>query len=377
MLLFATPLMAWVKEMENPGLYQGDMELDPDQLQAVRNGKFSFGSTKNSEKIWPRDENGEVTIPYYIESSLGRERQAVDEIKASIEQYHKYTCLRFVPWRRGQNYISFYKGQGCSSPVGRNNGRGNRISLSSGCWWRATIMHEMGHSLGLHHEQSRPDRDRYVQIMTHNIHSGTLFNFKKKSYSEVDSLGSPYDYLSMMHYSWNAFAIDRKQPSIKTADPRYQYLIGQDNGFSQTDIDQLNKLYKCDGTYPTLPPFQFPPKGCYDTGGACGKGKHEGQCTDRRWQTYMRRECRWTCRFCGGEGGKPDTGKPLTFPPVTTDSQPRTTQGPKPTPTNPTGICRDRVIDCRFHGKHRCNGSSSSWRKFMARSCRKYCGFCN
>lgn len=73
---------------------------------------------------------------------------------------------------------------------------------------------------------------------------GTLFNFKKKTYAEVDSLGTPYDYHSMMHYNWNAFG-KNQQMTIKTADPRYQYEIGQDEGFSQTDIIQLNRLYNC------------------------------------------------------------------------------------------------------------------------------------
>ena len=34
---------------------------------------------------------------------------------------------------------------------------------------------------------------------------GTSFQFQKQSYSKVDSLGTPYDYQSMMHYNWNAF----------------------------------------------------------------------------------------------------------------------------------------------------------------------------
>ena len=35
----------------------------------------------------------------------------------------------------------------CSSPVGYT-GTANRITLGRGCWWRSTIMHEIGHSLG-------------------------------------------------------------------------------------------------------------------------------------------------------------------------------------------------------------------------------------
>ena len=55
----------------DPGIYEGDMELSPEQLEEVRNGKFSFGSMSNRERLWPNI-NGEVVIPYYIEKSLSK-----------------------------------------------------------------------------------------------------------------------------------------------------------------------------------------------------------------------------------------------------------------------------------------------------------------
>ena len=64
----------------------------------------------------------------------------------------------------------------CSSPVGYYN-RANRISLASGCWYKGIVMHEIAHSLGFYHEQSRPDRDQYVTINWGNISSGMLSNY--------------------------------------------------------------------------------------------------------------------------------------------------------------------------------------------------------
>ena len=46
----------------------------------------------------------------------------------------------------------------------------------------------------------RPDRDRYIAILTENILAEKLDNFDKKSHVEIDSLGQPYDYFSIMHY---------------------------------------------------------------------------------------------------------------------------------------------------------------------------------
>ena len=99
-------------------------------------------------------------------------------------------------------------------------------------------------------------RNFYFQLMMHmhrfclfigiylRFFIGLEFNFKKQSNANTDSLGTPYDYRSMMHYTWNAFGKDQKM-TIKTLDPSQQYEIGQDEGFSHIDILQINKLYNC------------------------------------------------------------------------------------------------------------------------------------
>jgi len=60
----------------------------------------------------------------------------------------------------------------------------------------------------------------------------------------VDSLGVPYDYLSVMHYSSTAFGNGRttiiaKEPSVVQ--------LGQRIGLSPMDIKQADLLYECHG----------------------------------------------------------------------------------------------------------------------------------
>ena len=42
-----------------------------------------------------------------------------------------------------------------------------------------TVVHELGHAIRFHHEQTRTDRDSYITIYTQNVIPSTLFNFQK------------------------------------------------------------------------------------------------------------------------------------------------------------------------------------------------------
>lgn len=220
---------AWVDEMENPGMFEGDIQLDPDEKEGVLKTGNAFASIKGGR--WPGGR-----ISYQIHSSIGT--GGVSAINSAIADYHRYTCLRFSKVSRGAG-IEFYKGSGCSSPVGYRSGRQNRISLASGCWRKGTVMHEIGHSIGIYHEQSRPDRDSYVQIIWNNIPQNRQFNFRKQSYNIIDrNIRTQYDYGSMMHYGARAFG--NGKVTIQT---RNSASIGQRNGFSRIDIQQINLMY--------------------------------------------------------------------------------------------------------------------------------------
>jgi hypothetical protein len=65
---------------------------------------------------------------------------------------------------------------------------------------KGSILHEIGHTLGFFHEQSRPDRDGYVNVLRKNIASFKELNFEKYTISEIDSQEVPYDLSSDMHY---------------------------------------------------------------------------------------------------------------------------------------------------------------------------------
>ena len=56
----------------------------------------------------------------------------------------------------------------CSSPIGMQYA-GNFIRLAGGCFSHGTLLHEIAHTLGIWHEQNRPDRDQYIKIRPENM----------------------------------------------------------------------------------------------------------------------------------------------------------------------------------------------------------------
>ncbi len=135
--------------------------------------------TRSSGRHWP---NGRV--PYYLESGFDdNERQ---QIAKAIVFFEKNTCIRWVSKQNNErSWVLFTrKPNGCYSGVGKENGE-NKLNLGFGCFQLVVVIHEMLHRIGFIHEQSRPDRDEYVDIFYQNISPCNvyIFNYGCQTYS--------------------------------------------------------------------------------------------------------------------------------------------------------------------------------------------------
>lgn len=97
----------------------------------------------------------------------------------------------------------------------------------------------------------------YVAILNSNLadtfayfwSAGKEHNFNTYDDTTSSSLGVPYDYGSMMHYSKNAFR-NGTEPTIVTKIPAFSDVIGQRMEFSDSDLLKLHRLYNCSKSQP-------------------------------------------------------------------------------------------------------------------------------
>jgi Astacin (Peptidase family M12A) len=163
------------------------------------------------------------------------EEEVRARVEAAIDHWEQRTPFRFVPRTDQADSISFRALGGCFSRVGRQGGE-QVISLAAGCSVGSAI-HEIGHALGLWHEQSRSDRDEFIEIIFENIAPQHRHNFDKHIL-DGDDLG-PYDFGSIMHYPATAFSVS-SQPTIRVKGGQS---IGQRNGLSEGDIAAIRLMY--------------------------------------------------------------------------------------------------------------------------------------
>ncbi|VDM79130.1 unnamed protein product [Strongylus vulgaris] len=187
---------------------EGDIAIEDLKKFVEDSNKLGRNAIRQAYRRWP---NGE--IPYTLSSQYGSYSRSV--IAKAMQEYHDKTCVRFVPRDpiKHVDYIYIHPDDGCYSLVGKTGGR-QPLSLDSGCIQVGTIVHELMHAVGFFHEQSRQDRDDYIEIVWRNVQNGADDQFEKYNLNVIDHLNEPYDYSSIMHYGPYAFSGSGKKTIV-------------------------------------------------------------------------------------------------------------------------------------------------------------------
>jgi hypothetical protein len=110
---------------------------------------------------WPGGE-----IPFEVADDVELDDVARQAIRDAIAEWNTRTPFRFVPHLGQPDFAVFtVTTTRCASPVGRQGGRqiiGCRIGAAG--FGAGNVIHEIGHTIGLHHEHQRRDRGTFVEV---------------------------------------------------------------------------------------------------------------------------------------------------------------------------------------------------------------------
>ncbi len=218
-------------------IFQGDIVLDQLQVNNLQNALENSNSrssiTSSFVKYWP---NHKVYYTY----NTGFTGQA--HVQAAITEWQSKTGLDFIYGTGNGNYIEFQNNisdGNYSNSIGMKGGK-QIISLQNAGYNTGTVIHEIGHSVGLFHEHCRSDRDDYLIVNYNNIVPGYASQFNVLNITDNVNLG-PLDFCSVMIYGSNYFSIGSSLPTITKLDS--STFQAQRDSLSTFDAEGVKAIY--------------------------------------------------------------------------------------------------------------------------------------
>ena len=222
-------------------------------------------TVSSPSSLWPRV--GGVATVYYINANAGAtdstDEAANANIQTAVNTFNSdfSGLIQWVPWVSGDPayYVEINLNAGdasgeCEALEGFEDVEAQPMTGSAACTV-GTILHEMGHIIGLYHEFQRADRNNYVTVNYNNVIKGSWGNFEVLT-DEVQILG-PYDYASLMQYP--AYSFSRNGGPVIETIPAGMPLGGAEGVPAQTvadysagDKETIQRLYGAPPTKVTV-----------------------------------------------------------------------------------------------------------------------------
>ncbi|XP_055340482.1 uncharacterized protein LOC129589668 [Paramacrobiotus metropolitanus] len=225
--------------VDSSDLFEGDIidynsrDMISDELNATY---ANFMDSARSR--WPQG-----IVPYDISYGIG-EMELTPAIHSAMDTISRKTanCIRFRPRTNETAFLLFVSSRSiCKATLGYARYGKNTIGLSRQCAVH-DIVHELLHVLGYHHEHTRPDRDNYITVHLENIRGRWRNNYVKRN--DVDLMGFPYDYHSIMHYPSEVGSV-AENPQKPVMTTKNGVVIKHNTELSDLDVQKILAAYKC------------------------------------------------------------------------------------------------------------------------------------
>jgi len=252
-----------------------------------------------------------VVVHYMFDANVDDARKQV--MRAAANKWRESTCINLVEkpdnsdpptalvgiFSTGSCYVQGMGWPGTGStwqPKVNLGWCNNMLHLGS-------VIHEIGHLIGMNHEQKRADagfdyegKPKNLVLHWENIDSRWRPQYlpDTSSYlgSKNDGLGDPvsgfvpYDFGSIMHYPGGS--------EFDTIPPEKAQLLGNRNALAPGDIEQMLDVYQCKPSGITYPPTPVPPPTeppVFTVTGDCTKDETTGCLTSKNYpQEYGTQE---------------------------------------------------------------------------------------
>jgi hypothetical protein len=219
-------------------VFQGDIVLTEQQVELLRGagGKQSASVTPSRTALatlhtmWPAQ-----TVYFVINGAVPNQARVTN----AIAHWQANTNLRFVQRTTQPNFVEFVRGTGCSSSLGMVGGR-QQIVMEDACS-TGNIIHEIGHAIGLMHEQTRRDRDNSIIIHWGNIQAGRSHNFERYDQRGINGFETgTFDFNSIMMYDSFAFSSNGLATITRLDGSTFG---SQRNALAAGDLEIVNWMY--------------------------------------------------------------------------------------------------------------------------------------
>ena len=161
------------RRVRGDNIFEGDIMLSKKQMKTMisnipgcsKKGRGGRSANNQKEELWPGG-----LLSYQLSTDLKEEdkpviRTALQELQSKLD-----SCIRFEEAESG-NRILVIPGIHSKSYIGFQF---PLQDLNLNQFGKTTIWHEFLHAAGLHHTQTRSDRDNHIRILWDNVHSETV-----------------------------------------------------------------------------------------------------------------------------------------------------------------------------------------------------------